>query len=367
MQPDRAKAPSVPVSLADIAAALGLPAPADAGRVITGIANVEDAAPGELTLVSTEHYLRLLPTTRAIAAVLPRKLTPPPGTHLTLFQVEDVDLAMVNVLKLFARPIPRPPVGSDPLSRVENGVLIPADARVGPYVCIGSGVSIGARAVFHAGVIIGDDVTIGDDCEIHSNVVIRERVTIGNRVIINAGSVIGTDGFGYRWDGKEHVKVPQIGTVIIEDDVELGSCVCIDRAKIGATIIGRGTKIDNLVQIAHNVKVGPLCIIAGQTGIAGSTTLGTGVVLGGAASVSDHLHIGDGVMAAGRTAIHADIPANTIVSGMPALPHRQSLREQAAFRKLPELLVQMRKFQEQFETMLSKAREMGFADDNQQA
>ncbi len=207
----------------------------------------------------------------------------------------------------------------------------------------------------HAGAVIGDDCIVGDDCDIYPNVVIRERVIIGNRVAIHAGSVIGSDGFGYRWDGKKHAKVPQIGTVVIEDEVEIGSCVCIDRAKFGFTRIGRGTKIDNLVQIAHNVQIGAHSIIVGQTGIAGSVILGTGVVLGGQAAVRDHVSIGDGAMVAARSAIANDVPARTTVSGMPALPHRQSLREQAAIRRLPELIVQVRKMQEEIAALREKA------------
>jgi UDP-3-O-[3-hydroxymyristoyl] glucosamine N-acyltransferase len=200
-------------------------------------------------------------------------------------------------------------------------------------------------------VYIGSDVVIGDHCEFFPHVTVRERITIGNRVIIHANSVLGTDGFGYRWDGRQHDKVPQIGTVIIEDDIEIGSGVCIDRAKFGATRVGRGTKIDNLVQIAHNVTIGPHCIIVAQVGVAGSAKLGAGVALGGQTAVRDHVTLGDGVASAACTAIAQDFPAGTTVSGLPALPHRQSLREQAALRRLPDLIVQVRKLQELVESM----------------
>jgi UDP-3-O-[3-hydroxymyristoyl] glucosamine N-acyltransferase len=219
---------------------------------------------------------------------------------------------------------------------------------------IGQRTILGARVALHAGVVIGDDVTLGDDCDLYPNVVVRERVSIGRRVAIHAGSVIGSDGFGYNWDGQKHAKVPQIGTVVIEDDVEIGSCVCIDRAKFGATRIGQGTKIDNLVQVGHNVQIGPHSIIVGQTGIAGSARLGTGVVLGGQTAVRDHITIGDGAVVAARSAIANSIPAKTTVSGMPALPHRQTLREQAALRHLPELRVELRKLQEEI-AQLKKA------------
>jgi UDP-3-O-[3-hydroxymyristoyl] glucosamine N-acyltransferase len=224
-------------------------------------------------------------------------------------------------------------------------------ARIGPHVFIGDGVRIGKNCVFHAGVYIGADTTIGDGCEFFPNVVIRERITIGSRVIIHAGSILGSDGFGYRWNGKEHVKIPQIGTVIVEDDVEIGSAVCIDRAKFGATRLGRGTKVDNLVQIAHNVTIGPHCIIVGQAGLAGSVTLGAGVVLGGQSAIRDHIKLGDAAAVAACSGVAEDVDPKTIVSGLPALPHRQSLREQAALRRLPDLVVQVRKLQEEVERL----------------
>jgi UDP-3-O-[3-hydroxymyristoyl] glucosamine N-acyltransferase len=224
-------------------------------------------------------------------------------------------------------------------------------AAVGPFAFIGARSRIGRRVIIHDGVHIGDDVIIGDDCEFFPHVTIRERVTIGSRVIIHANSVLGTDGFGYRWDGKKHRKIPQIGTIVVEDDVEIGSCVCIDRAKFSATRIGRGTKIDNLVQIAHNVQLGPHCILVGQAALAGSAKLGAGVVLGGQTAVRDHIVMSDGAMAAACSAVAEDVGPRQVVSGTPALPHRQSLREQAALRRLPDLVVQVRKLQEQLDAM----------------
>src|SRR5581483_1810630 len=180
-------------------------------------------------------------------------------------------------------------------------------------------------------------------------------ITIGNRVIIHAGSVLGTDGFGYRWDGTKQAKIPQIGTVIIEDDVEIGSCVCIDRAKFAETRVGRGTKIDNLVQIGHNVVIGPHCIVCGQAGMAGSVKLGAGVVLGGQSAVRDHITMGDGSMLAACSGVMDDVEPKQIISGLPALPHRQSLREQGALRRLPELITQVRKLQEEIEELKKRS------------
>jgi len=304
-------------------------------------------------MITSDAYLKQFAKTQATAVIAQRKVRLPGGGKI-IFAVDDVEAAMANVLPLFAPPIQRPAPGIDPSAKISESARLGPGSAVAANAVIGQRTILGARVFLHPGVVIGDDVTLGDDCEIYPNVVIRERVTIGHRVSIHAGSVIGSDGFGYRWDGKQHAKVPQIGTVVIEDDVEIGSCVCIDRAKFGFTKIGRGTKIDNLVQIAHNVQIGPHSIIVGQTGIAGSVKLGTGVVLGGQTAVRDHITIGDGAMVAARSAIANNVPAKATVSGMPALPHRQSLREQAAIRRLPELIVQVRKMQEEIDALKKK-------------
>jgi UDP-3-O-[3-hydroxymyristoyl] glucosamine N-acyltransferase len=231
------------------------------------------------------------------------------------------------------------------MSRVHPSAKLGANVAVGPFSVVGANTVIGDNTVIHNGVSIGDDVAIGKDCEIFPNAVIRERITIGDRVILHASSVLGTDGFGYRWDGTKHAKIPQIGTVVIEDDVEIGSGTCIDRAKFGATRIGKGTKIDNLVQVGHNVTTGAHCIIVGLVGIGGSVKLGNGAVLGGHAAIKDHVTIGDGAIAAACAGILADVNPKEIVSGAPALPHRQTLREQGAIRDLPELRVTVRKLE----------------------
>jgi UDP-3-O-[3-hydroxymyristoyl] glucosamine N-acyltransferase len=342
-----------PVTLADIARVLQQPAPVDASGVVTGVASLIDAGPGEVSMITSDRYLKQFARTRALAVISQRKVKLPSSSK-AIFVVDDVEEAVATVLTLFAPPVQRPALGIDPSAKVCSSARFGIDCCVGPHVVIGQRTILGARVALHAGVVIGDDVTLGDDCDLYPNVVVRERVSIGRRVAIHAGSVIGSDGFGYNWDGQKHAKVPQIGTVVIEDDVEIGSCVCIDRAKFGATRIGQGTKIDNLVQVGHNVQIGPHSIIVGQTGIAGSARLGTGVVLGGQTAVRDHITIGDGAVVAARSAIANSIPAKTTVSGMPALPHRQTLREQAALRHLPELRVELRKLQEEI-AQLKKA------------
>lgn len=345
-------------TLGDIAAVLNCPAPPEAHRPVAGVATLGEAGAQDLSYVASEALLDELAGTRAMAVIVQNRVKLPAAWTRPALRVDDAELAVGKVLELFAPPVPRPPAGVDPAARVAPSALLGRDVAVGPFAVIGERARLGDRTVVHAGVVVGDDVTTGEDCLLFPNVVIRERITIGNRVTIHAGSVLGTDGFGYRWDGKRHVKIPQIGTVVVEDEVEIGSCVCVDRAKFSTTRIGRGTKIDNLVQIGHNVQIGPHCILVGQTGLAGSSKLGTGVVLGGQTAVRDHIRIGDGAMAAARSAIAEDVEPKTIVSGMPALPHRQSLREQAALRQLPDLRVQVRKLQEELDKLRGELEAM---------
>lgn len=342
-------------TLSEIAALLNVAAPADGQRTLAGVAGLVDAGPDDISILAGDAYLPQFRSTRAAAVIVSNRVKLTPPVKPVILTVDDADLALAKVLELFAPPIPRPPAGIDSSARVSADANIDPTAVIGPNVVIGKRARVGPRSVLHAGVYIGDDVTIGGDCEFFANVVIRERITVGNRVIIHAGAVLGSDGFGYRWDGKRHAKIPQIGTVIVEDEVEIGSCVCIDRAKMGATRIGRGTKIDNLAQVAHNCQIGPHCIITGQVGLAGSVTLGAGVALGGQAAVSDHVTMGDGARGAGCSAVISDVEPKMIVSGMPAIPHRQNLREQAALRHLPDLRAQLRKLQEEVEQLKKNA------------
>jgi UDP-3-O-[3-hydroxymyristoyl] glucosamine N-acyltransferase len=344
-------------TIADIAQMLDSPFGGDAARSITGVATLEEAGPDDISFISSASFLRHLGTTRAAAVIAARKLKLPAEIGRPVLVVDNADLAVAKVLALFAPPIPGPPVGIDKAARIACSTNVPATSAIGPFVVIGERTRLGERCVIHAGVCIGSDVSIGDDCEIFSNVVIRERITIGNRVIIHAGSVLGTDGFGYVWDGTKLAKVPQIGTIIVEDDVEIGSCTCIDRAKFSVTRIGKGSKLDNLLQIAHNVKIGPHCVIAAQTGIAGSSVIGAGSMLGGQSAVRDHVTLGDRVMVAACAGVADDYGSNSVLSGIPAVPHRQSLRELKAIRRLPELLAQMEKMQEEIAKLKQRVGE----------
>ena len=340
-------------TLGDLAKLLSLPPvpPADASIAITGVATLAEATPSDLAVVGSEAYAKHVPSSKAAAFVVQRKVKLPHNFDRPTLRVDDADLATARLLGLFAPPVPRPAAGIDPAARVAKSAQLGPDVAIGFNVFVGERVRLGARTILHPGVYVGDDTVLGEDCELFPNVVVRERIRIGNRVTIHAGSMLGSDGFGYRWDGTKHVKVPQIGTVVIEDDVEIGSCVCVDRAKSSTTTIGRGTKIDNLVQVAHNVRTGAHCLIVGQAGMAGSVTLGTGVVLGGQVAVRDHVTMSDGAMAAGKAGVADDVAPGQVVSGMPAIPHRQALREVTALRRLPDLVVQVRKMHEEIEAL----------------
>ena len=275
--------------------------------------------------------------THAGAVLASKKVKFAVRPEVPVLTVDDAELALVKVLEVMAPPIPHPAAGIHTSAVIDPSATVGANPQIGPNVVIGARVKIGNNVRLHPNVVLGDDSILGDDCTLFAKVVLRERITLGSRVMIHAGAILGTDGFGYRWDGTKHAKVPQIGTVVVEDDVEIGSNTCIDRAKFNETRIGKGTKIDNLVQLGHNVRVGMHAILCGQVGIAGTVTVGNGVVLGGASVVRDHVHIGDGVMAAGHSVIADDVEPKMIISGMPAIAHRQNLREQGAIRRLPEM------------------------------
>jgi UDP-3-O-[3-hydroxymyristoyl] glucosamine N-acyltransferase len=344
------------MALREIAALVGCAAPPEKGGSlrITGIAALDDAGPNDLSFLTSETYLKVFKASRAGAVLVQKKIPLGDEAHPIALLVDDADLALIKVLEAFAPPVPRPARGADATSRVDRTATIGKDVAIGAFAIVGARSKVGAGTVIHPHVFISDDVEIGENCEIFPNVTIRERIQIGSRVIIHAGSVLGTDGFGYRWDGAKQAKIPQIGTVIVEDDVEIGSCVCVDRAKFSVTRIGKGAKIDNLVQIAHNVSIGPHTVIAGQAGLAGSAVLGARVVLGGQVALRDHVQVGDGAMIAACAAVANDVAAGEVVAGMPALPHRQALREQAAIRRLPDLVVQVRKLEEEIKRLNSK-------------
>ncbi len=322
------------MKLQDIAASLDCRLEGDGTIEIRGVAGIEDASTGDLTFFTNNKYAAELRATRASAVILGDTAEAAPCAML---RAPHPYLAFARAVELFVDPY-RPPAGVHRLACVGEGVTLGAEISIGPFAVIGDGARIGARTVVHPHVTIGRQTTIGDDCLLHPHVSIRERIQIGHRVILHDGVVIGSDGFGFarRPDGTHH-KIPQIGALVIEDDVEIGANAAIDRPAVGETRIGAGTKIDNLVQIAHGVSIGRNVLLAAQVGVAGSVTIEDDVTLAGQVGVAGHITLGRGVVATAQSGIPNSVDAGSFISGYPAIPNREWLRSAAIFRKLPEL------------------------------
>jgi UDP-3-O-[3-hydroxymyristoyl] glucosamine N-acyltransferase len=267
-------------------------------------------------------------------------------------RVRDPELALCTALAALAPQVPTVPPGVDPTARIAPSAVIEG-AAIGPFVCIGEGAHVGPGTQLHAGVYVGAHSRIGRDVVLWPNVVVRERTTIGDRVVIHPNATIGADGFGYLQRDGRHVKIPQIGVVVIEDDVEIGANTCIDRARSGETRIGHGTKIDNLVQIGHNVRVGPECIIISQCGISGSTTLGDHVILAGQVGIIDHLSIGRGAVVAAKSGVARDIPDGQVWRGIPAVENSEFGRQAVGVRRLPKIMDHLKELAKRIEALES--------------
>lgn len=302
-------------------------------RRVTGI---EHAQTGDLTFLANPKYHQHLLNTQASAVIVAAN-QPSEPTRAAVLRAADPYFAFAQAVGLLTHDEP-PPRGIDRLSAVAQTAHLGPDVSIGAFVVIGDGAVLGARTVVYPNAVIGPHAVIGDDCIVHAHVSIRERIQIGHRVIVQDGAVIGSDGFGFvrRSDGT-HYKIPQHGDVVIEDDVEIGANSTIDRPAVGETRIGAGTKIDNLVQIAHGVAVGRRVLFAAQVGIAGSTTIEDDVVLAGQVGVAGHLRIGKGVVATAQTGVPNSVDAGTMISGYPAIPNRDWLKASAIFRQLPAL------------------------------
>ncbi len=324
------------LTLAEIAARTGATLEGDGNIVINGVAGVRDGGPGEISFVSQPRYAADAEASKVSAMFVTRDWNKPVSAEL--LRVDKPEEVFAQVAKMFVPPPPQFAPGIHPSAVIDPTAKLGTDVYIGPHVVIEAGATIGARTRLLAGVYIGHQARVGDDCHFYPNVSLREHVQVGNRCIFHNGTVIGSDGFGYA-TGKDgvHRKIPQIGIVVIGDDVETGANVTIDRARFGKTKIGNGVKIDNLVQIAHNVVIGDGCIIVAQTGIAGSSILGHHVVIAGQVGVAGHIRIGDGAVVAAQSGIHNDVAPGETMFGTPARPYRQTVDLWAHVGRLPQL------------------------------
>jgi UDP-3-O-[3-hydroxymyristoyl] glucosamine N-acyltransferase len=302
--------------------------------ILHGFAPADCAKAGDLTFAENEDYFARAEQSAATAILVDGRFT---SVRKVLIRVPNARVAFAKALALFF-PEPAFPAGIHPTAVVAPTSQIAPTAHIGPWCVLGDNVRLGARSVLQGGNHLGADCRLGDDVNLFPNVTLYPRTEIGNRVRVHSGTVIGSDGFGYVQDGGIHRKVPQIGHVIIRDDVEIGAGVTIDRGALGPTVIGKGTKIDNLVQIAHNVEIGEHCLIVAQVGIAGSTKLGDYVILGGQVGVAGHLKIGSRVTVAAQSGVMHNIPDGETWFGAPAQPDRQTKRQMIALQRLPDLL-----------------------------
>lgn len=315
---------------------------------IDSLAEIDRAKPGQLTFIGTGQYAKKWTDSNASAALVGQDIKLEPGEGKALIVVDNADLAMCTVLEAYAPPTPKPPKGIHPSALIAQDATIGQGCHIGPNCVVKPGAKIGANTTLHANVTVYNDSSVGEGCELWPNVVIRERCTVGDRCLLHPGAIIGADGFGFRGDSSggapRIVKVPQIGTVRIGNDCEIGANACIDRAKFDATVIGDQCKLDNLVQIGHNSRLGNMVLLAGCVAVAGSATIGDGTMVGGKAMIKDHIHIGRGCKIAGGSAVINDVPDGESWGGYPAGPIKDKLREEIAVRKLPDLMKQARKF-----------------------
>lgn len=325
------------VHLQDLAQALaGTVWPPDSDWLLTGVAVPEVATSEELVFLLEPRWLSVVQASEAQVVVVDNRIPSEQLPDKHLLRVTHVRQGLAQALTLFYPEHPTPFL-THPLPCVAPTASVAPSAQVGAMAYIGSRSTIGADTKIYPQVYIGANVTIGERCCVYPQAVIYDDCLIGNDVMIHSGAVIGADGYGFYQKNGCHYKIPQVGAVQLEDGVEVGANTTIDRGTVGHTLIGAGTKIDNLVQIGHNVHVGKNCLIVAQTGISGSSRLGSGVTLAGQVGVAGHLTLGDGVVVAGKSGVTKDIPAGLKVSGFPAQEHHQEMRLQALIRKLPQL------------------------------
>jgi UDP-3-O-[3-hydroxymyristoyl] glucosamine N-acyltransferase len=318
---------------------------------VTGFAAAENARPGDLTFADKKEYFAAAEASLATVILVSGPFT---SVSKVVIRVPNARVAVARLLPVFFPP-DESPLGIHPSASISPSAQIDPTAHIGPGCVVGARVKLGARSVLMGGNHIGRDCVIGEDTCLYPNVVIYARAQIGNRVAIHAGTVIGSDGYGYVFDEGKHRKVLQVGNVIIHDDVEIGANTAIDRGALGSTVIGQGTKIDNLVHIAHNVVIGRNCLVMGQVGFAGSTKLGDYCVIASQSGIAGHLKLGHQATVGAKSGVMRDVPDKGTVLGVPAVPDKQAKRQLIAIQKLPELLRRMRELEKRVAELTAKA------------
>jgi UDP-3-O-[3-hydroxymyristoyl] glucosamine N-acyltransferase len=322
---------------------------------INGVAGIREATTGQISFLANSRYLAHVKETSASALIVNAEIE---VNGIPAIRVVDPYLCYLKIVRLFARPLHEDfAPGISERASVADDAVIGAGVHIADFVHIGKGCRIGKGSVLMPGVVLLSRSVIGENSILFPNVTVREECQLGEHVLVHAGSVIGSDGFGYAQDGGKHHKIPQIGHVVIESDVEIGANVTIDRATTGITRIGRGSKIDNLVQIGHNTEIGENCIVVAQVGISGSTRIGKYVTIGGQAGIVGHIDIGDGATIAAQAGVTKSVPSTSCVSGYPARPHDQALRVQAVVNRLPELARRLKELEKEVEDLKSGLRD----------
>jgi UDP-3-O-[3-hydroxymyristoyl] glucosamine N-acyltransferase len=340
-------------TIAELAQLTGADIVGDPELEIRALAPLDKAGPGEISFLANKRYAKAVQDCSAAALISDRALE---RSDITYLVSPNPYLAFAKVLTFLHAPKAKPE-GISPQALVSDSAVIGNDVTIAPGAVIGERVQIASGSIVHPNVVIYADVTIGSECILHAGAMVREKSILGDRVILQPGAVIGSDGFGFAPDGEEYYKIPQVGHVVIEDDVEIGANTCVDRGTMGQTLIGRGCKLDNMVQIGHNVSVGENTVMAAQGGIAGSSKIGRHCTFGGQTAVAGHIEAGDNLIVGARGGLANNTKGNQVVSGVPAFAHREWLKASMAFPHLPRMrreIVELRQKIEQLKAQLAK-------------
>ena len=340
----------VPLSLSEISNAVEATCLlGDTSTPIVGIAALKSAEAGDLSFLGNSKYKLEVANTRASVVLVPLDYVGSPQPNQAYLLVENPSVALARICARLERELwPRPIPGVHPTAVIAPGVSIPASATVGPLCVVEAGVSIGENVHLQAQIFVGRDAVIGRDCWLMPGCVVAPQCVLGERVRLQVGVVVGSDGFGYEFNNGRHDKVPQVGTVVVENDVEIGANTTLDRARFSRTVVGEGTKIDNLVQVAHNVVIGRHCLVCAQVGISGSTVIEDFVVVGGQAGLAGHLRVGRGAKIDGQSGVNTDVEAGTFVKGSPCLPYQLEQRINVLRRKIPDLFKRVAALEDHF-------------------